>query len=100
LINGSVGATVSEYMETCFQEHIPEDVDLVVIELAINDRRMECLAKSYENLIRALRVLPTIINLQVSSSDSVFHRRDNHDYSLLDNGPHVQVSNSRSLRWK
>lgn len=68
LINGSVGATVSEYMETCFIEHIPEDVDLVIIELAINDRRFETLAMSYENLIRAIFALPkhpAIINLQV-----------------------------------
>ncbi|KAF5389729.1 hypothetical protein D9757_006062 [Collybiopsis confluens] len=53
LINGSVGAT---------------DVDLVIVELAINDRRYDSLAQSYENLIRALLVLPqkpAVINLQV-----------------------------------
>ncbi|KAJ3798564.1 hypothetical protein GGU11DRAFT_723053 [Lentinula aff. detonsa] len=68
LINGSVGATVSQYMETCFREHIPEDVDLVIIELAINDQRLEFLAKGYENLIRAIFALPqqpAIINIQV-----------------------------------
>ncbi|KAJ3985709.1 hypothetical protein F5890DRAFT_1552916 [Lentinula detonsa] len=68
LINGSVGATVSEYMETCFREHIPEDVDLVIIELAINDQRLEGLAKGYENLIRAIFALPlrpAIINVQI-----------------------------------
>ncbi|KAJ4470801.1 hypothetical protein J3R30DRAFT_1122654 [Lentinula aciculospora] len=68
LINGSVGATISEYMETCFREHIPEDVDLVIIELAINDQRLERLAKGYENLIRAIFALPlkpAIINVQI-----------------------------------
>ncbi|GAW09144.1 capsule structure designer protein [Lentinula edodes] len=68
LINGSVGATVSEYMETCFSEHIPKDVDLVIIELAINDQRLDVLAKGYENLIRAIFALPlrpAIINVQV-----------------------------------
>ncbi|KAJ4470802.1 hypothetical protein J3R30DRAFT_3710698 [Lentinula aciculospora] len=68
LINGSVGATVSDYMETCFLEHIPEDVDLVVIELAINDMRLEQLAMGYENLIRAIFALPNrpaVINLQI-----------------------------------
>lgn len=75
LINGSVGATVSEYMETCFLEHIPEDVDLVIIELAINDRRFEDLAMSYENLIRAIFALPknpAIINLQVIVCPSIY----------------------------
>ncbi|KIK64252.1 hypothetical protein GYMLUDRAFT_241433 [Collybiopsis luxurians FD-317 M1] len=68
LINGSVGATTSEYMETCLLEHIPEDVDLVFIELAINDRRFESLAVAYENLIRAVWELPNrpaIINVQI-----------------------------------
>ncbi|KIK55053.1 hypothetical protein GYMLUDRAFT_888548 [Collybiopsis luxurians FD-317 M1] len=68
LINGSVGATVSEYMETCFMEHTPEDVDIVIVELAINDRRYDSLAQSYENFLRALLVLPqkpAVINLQV-----------------------------------
>ncbi|KAJ3805715.1 hypothetical protein F5876DRAFT_81473 [Lentinula aff. lateritia] len=53
LINGSVGAT---------------DVDLVIIELAINDQRLDVLAKGYENLIRAIFALPlrpAIINVQV-----------------------------------
>ncbi|KAJ3805717.1 hypothetical protein F5876DRAFT_69563 [Lentinula aff. lateritia] len=68
LINGSVGATVSDYMETCFLEHITEDVDLVIIELAINDMRLEKLAMGYENLIRAVFALPNrpaIVNLQI-----------------------------------
>lgn len=37
MINGAQGATGSDYFSYCFGEHIPEDVDLVVIELAVND---------------------------------------------------------------
>lgn len=39
LINGAQGATGSNYFSYCFGEQIPEDVDLVVLELAINDGR-------------------------------------------------------------
>jgi len=68
VINGGVGATVSDYMDSCFHEHIPDDVDLVVIELAINDQRLERLAEAYNNLIRGLFHLPNqpaVINLQI-----------------------------------
>ncbi|KAJ3798565.1 hypothetical protein GGU11DRAFT_780235 [Lentinula aff. detonsa] len=68
LINGSVSGTISQYMETCFREHIPEDVDLVIIELAINDQRLEYLAQGYEHLIRSIFALPqkpAVINVQV-----------------------------------
>ena len=75
VVNGAVGATVSEYLETCFAEHIPEDVDIVLIELAINDQRLERNARSYENLMRALLDLPNhpaVINLQVSSQIKLY----------------------------
>ncbi|KAJ3876343.1 hypothetical protein F5051DRAFT_411844 [Lentinula edodes] len=68
LINGSVSGTITQYMETCYREHIPEDVDLVIIELAINDQRLEYLAKGYENLIRSIFALPqrpAVISVQV-----------------------------------
>lgn len=39
MINGAQGATGSGYFAYCFAEHIPEDVDLVIIEQAINDER-------------------------------------------------------------
>lgn len=39
LQDGAVRAIESDYFQTCFSEHIDEDVDLVVVELAINDRR-------------------------------------------------------------
>jgi hypothetical protein len=31
--NGAQGGTGSDYFSLCFMEHIPEDVDLVLIEL-------------------------------------------------------------------
>jgi hypothetical protein len=36
--NGAVPATESDYYATCWREHIDEDLDLVIIEMAINDR--------------------------------------------------------------
>ncbi|KZT33438.1 hypothetical protein SISSUDRAFT_1054222 [Sistotremastrum suecicum HHB10207 ss-3] len=68
LVNGAVPASESDYFETCYLEHIDPDVDIVVVEMAINDRRFEWLAEAYEYLIRELLVLPNkpaIINLQV-----------------------------------
>lgn len=39
LINGAVPATGSDYFAMCFAEHIDKDVDLVILEIAINDQR-------------------------------------------------------------
>lgn len=39
LVDGAIPATHSDYLQSCFQEHIDEDVDIVVVELAINDMR-------------------------------------------------------------
>jgi hypothetical protein len=68
ITNGAIGGTISTYLETCFGEHMDDDVDLVVIEMAINDQRLDGLVKSYENLMRAIFDLPkspAIIHLQV-----------------------------------
>ncbi|KAJ9121924.1 hypothetical protein QFC24_004506 [Naganishia onofrii] len=64
--NGAVSATGSEYFATCFAEHIPEDVDLVMVELAINDVRHLDYQVEYEMLVRGILDLPNkpaIINL-------------------------------------
>jgi hypothetical protein len=37
--NGAVPAVESNYFTSCWMEHLDEDLDLVVIEMAINDRR-------------------------------------------------------------
>ncbi|GFZ43067.1 hypothetical protein JCM24511_00785 [Saitozyma sp. JCM 24511] len=67
-VNGALGATGSDYFSLCFKEHIPEDVDLVVIELAVNDEPQVYVQESYERLVRSLLDLPrkpAVLNLQV-----------------------------------
>ncbi|KIJ25849.1 hypothetical protein M422DRAFT_38440 [Sphaerobolus stellatus SS14] len=67
LINGAVPATGSGYFSMCWGEHIEEDMDLIIIELAINDQRIEENAVAYEWLLRGLLDLPkkpAILNLQ------------------------------------
>lgn len=68
LVNGAVPATGTDYFSMCFQVHIPEDVDLVIIELSINDQRIEPNAIAYEWLLRGLLNLPkrpAILNIQI-----------------------------------
>ncbi|KAG9094353.1 CRISPR-associated endonuclease/helicase Cas3 [Ceratobasidium sp. UAMH 11750] len=67
-INGAVPATTTEYYSVCALEHIDEDVDLVIIEMAINDQRNDVFAQTYEWLIRTLLSLPNkpaVVNAQV-----------------------------------
>ncbi|QRV76772.1 GDSL-like lipase/acylhydrolase family protein [Ceratobasidium sp. AG-Ba] len=69
-VNGAVPATGSEYFSVCALEHIDEEVDLVIIEMAINDLRGEDSAKSYEWLMRLLLSQtnrPAIISTHVFS---------------------------------
>lgn len=52
----------------CFREHIDEDVDLVLTELAINDLRTDADAQWFEWLVRQLLELPkapAVVHLQV-----------------------------------
>ncbi|KAF8583190.1 hypothetical protein K439DRAFT_1661401 [Ramaria rubella] len=65
LVNGAVPATGSDYLSMCFGEHI-DDVDLVVVELLINDQRLESEALAYEWLLRGVLGLPrspAVVNL-------------------------------------
>lgn len=99
IINGAVGATISTYLETCFLEHVDDDVDLVVIELAINDQRLEMLAESYENLMRAVFDLPShpaIVHLQVSSFFLLLFLYVN----LIDTDDRLRHLCSIELRWE
>ncbi|KAG8711820.1 CRISPR-associated endonuclease/helicase Cas3 [Ceratobasidium sp. 394] len=57
-VNGAVPATGTAYFSVCALEHIDENVDLVILELAINDLRGESSAMTYEWLIRSLLDLP------------------------------------------
>ncbi|WWD00544.1 hypothetical protein V866_007478 [Kwoniella sp. B9012] len=65
---GALGGSGSDYFAMCFGHHIPEDVDLVLVDMAINDGFLERGAESYEMLLRHLLALPNrpaVINLQV-----------------------------------
>ncbi|TXT12803.1 hypothetical protein VHUM_01204 [Vanrija humicola] len=67
-INGAQGGTGSDYFSMCFQEHIPTDVDLVIVELAINDQNYPMFQKPFELLLRGLQDLPSqpaVIYVQV-----------------------------------
>ncbi|WWD20499.1 hypothetical protein CI109_104975 [Kwoniella shandongensis] len=67
-INGAQGGMGTDYFSLCFNEHIPEDVDLVLIELSINDEVLIRNMNTYELLIRGLLDLPNkpaVMNLQV-----------------------------------
>ena len=50
---------LSPFPATCFMEHMDPDMDIIFIELAINDQRVEEQAEAYEWLLRALLALPT-----------------------------------------
>ncbi|KZS87480.1 hypothetical protein SISNIDRAFT_535850 [Sistotremastrum niveocremeum HHB9708] len=70
LVDGSMADTQSDYLQSCYLEHIDEDVDLVLVELGINDIRRAELTTAFEYLLRSLLVLPknpAIINLQAMS---------------------------------
>lgn len=69
LINGASAGTGSDYFGYCFAEHIPEDVDIIVIELGesgerqelmtgINDQAITWTFEHYERMLRALLDLP------------------------------------------
>ncbi|EJT99482.1 hypothetical protein DACRYDRAFT_109587 [Dacryopinax primogenitus] len=59
LADGSRPATGSSYFSMCWGEHIPQDVELVFVELSINDYRTTEAASIWETLVRSLLELPT-----------------------------------------
>ncbi|WWC92047.1 uncharacterized protein L201_007001 [Kwoniella dendrophila CBS 6074] len=67
-VNGAQGGMGTDYFSLCFNEHIPEDVDLVLIELSINDEVLIRNMNTYELLVRGLYDLPNqpaVMNLQI-----------------------------------
>jgi hypothetical protein len=84
-INGAVPAVTSDYFSACAREHIgeltthqvpqpeltpysiDEDVDLIIVELAVNDGRNDYFTITHEWFIRDMLSLPkqpAIVNLQ------------------------------------
>ena len=58
----------SSYFSVCYAEHIDEDADIVITELAINEPYAEEFARTYELLLRQLLLLPkkpAVLNLRV-----------------------------------
>lgn len=57
-VNGAQGGKGSNYFSMCFGEHIPEEADLILLELSINDDLQVANIKPYELLLRGLLDLP------------------------------------------
>ncbi|WVQ79025.1 hypothetical protein IAT38_001117 [Cryptococcus sp. DSM 104549] len=82
-VNGAQGGVGAGYFGWCFKEHIPEDSDLVLLELGINDLLEFEVVGAYEHLVRGVLELgsrPAIINIETFTtlfpslvSSSTFH---------------------------
>ncbi|EJT99476.1 hypothetical protein DACRYDRAFT_23620 [Dacryopinax primogenitus] len=59
MIDSSKPATGSDYFSLCFREMLPDNVDLVFVELSINDFREVDAAIEFETLVRSLLSLPS-----------------------------------------
>eukprot|EP00854_Cymbomonas_tetramitiformis_P003098 gene3098-3932_t len=88
--NGGVSASPIKYMNLCVREHVPADVDLVIIEYAVNQMLPDkSIAKSdpvqqYERLVRKLIRFPNrpaIILLQTFSWSRGFNRIAHNSWS-------------------
>ncbi|KAK8861417.1 hypothetical protein IAR55_002236 [Kwoniella newhampshirensis] len=83
-VNGAQGGVGAGYFGWCFKEHIPEDSDLILLELGINDLLEQEVVSSYEHLLRGLLELdsqPAIINIETFTtlfpaliSSSTYHQ--------------------------
>ncbi|WVQ73720.1 hypothetical protein IAR50_003300 [Cryptococcus sp. DSM 104548] len=82
-VNGAQGGVGAAYFGWCFKEHIPEEVDLVLLELGINDLLEFDVISQYEHLIRGILEQdskPAVINIETFTtlfpsliSSSTFH---------------------------
>ncbi|KZO90812.1 hypothetical protein CALVIDRAFT_602699 [Calocera viscosa TUFC12733] len=59
MIDSSKPATGSDYFSLCFREMLPDNVDLVLVELSVNDFREVEAAIEFETLMRSLLSLPS-----------------------------------------
>jgi hypothetical protein len=53
-----IAAIGSDYFSFCFPLHIPEDSDLVLVELGVNDEGIPEHVENMENLLRGLLEMP------------------------------------------
>jgi hypothetical protein len=62
VFNGAVAGTVSMFMSVCVKNHVPEDVDIVLVEYAVNDQPglefEHDQRKGFERLLRKLLNYP------------------------------------------
>ncbi|ODO09192.1 hypothetical protein I350_02792 [Cryptococcus amylolentus CBS 6273] len=82
-VNGAQGGVGAAYFGWCFKEHIPEEVDLVLLELGINDLLEFDVVSQYEHLVRGILEQdskPAVINIETFTtlfpsliSSSTFH---------------------------
>ncbi|TXT11073.1 hypothetical protein VHUM_01824 [Vanrija humicola] len=73
-VNGAQGGVGAGYFAWCFKEHIPTDVDLVLVELGINDLNHLRVVAKYELLVRSVLELdsaPAIVNIETFTT--LFH---------------------------
>ncbi|KAK4685602.1 hypothetical protein P7C73_g4544, partial [Tremellales sp. Uapishka_1] len=66
-VNGAQGGVGAGYFGWCFKEHIPEETDLVLVELGINDLQEMDVIRKYEHLLRGLLEMdsqPAVINIE------------------------------------
>ncbi|KAL7415046.1 hypothetical protein BDY24DRAFT_383535 [Mrakia frigida] len=54
-----IGAFGSAYFANCFLEHVPAELDLVILDFAVNDLRDDDFHRSFDHLLRALLTLPS-----------------------------------------
>ncbi|KAH8926890.1 hypothetical protein BT69DRAFT_1347671 [Atractiella rhizophila] len=57
--NGAVAAVLVSYYEICWTEHIPDDVDIVFVELDINSERTEEEERGFDAIYRGVLGLPS-----------------------------------------
>lgn len=68
VINGATPATGSDYFSYCFALHVPDDADLIIVELGVNDVGEPEDLKTMEDLLRGLLDLesqPAVMLLEV-----------------------------------
>ncbi|BEI81290.1 hypothetical protein CcaverHIS002_0204500 [Cutaneotrichosporon cavernicola] len=59
LVNGALGGRGTEYFAMCSDLHLPEDLDLLVLEFAVNDQYQLESTETYEFLVRYLLEKPS-----------------------------------------